>query len=434
MFVKICFLIKRFYCMTANSKYSDYHTLGNVFNHGCKFLWSKLTGKEVSWEGRKIFHQTFCLLAKKERTNAEVSRLNKLLSHCLDHQEDFEFWRSKIKFKEYNDLDCLVDKLFKAMHFMESYHSTELVNLKEEVNRLNNTGKTLINNFKVSALAISTFKYQETLNYINNYQINLMESERLKKIHQSISPIIGDSTQLVERTLKNAWNARHLAFMTVEAKRIFHPNNSGLVNEIFHKTGTRYHHAVMVLNEKNRLEQAHMGYKNFEVRSMPIPAFLTSDILELDAAKMLPADSEVLVLLQQLWNKTKEEVIHEINFMLENAIKESHRAASNLDIRNWANSVRVIMSKLQNLFLRPHSKVSRAANFRKGQSVHCSEYVLLTAFRAIEQVNAQLSAVCHTESRILLNKIPTDKNPGAFRPDEVYQFLKPMSQVIQGAQ
>ena len=398
----------------------------SLFTEWAQCSIARLFGKKVTWEGRELTHITFSLLAQETRTEKESSLLQSHLPKAIEQFENISFWLPFLKNRKESKHTFALIKLLKAIDSIEKIKRSHLDQTVKTLHTYE--GPFLSLNKKERSIAFISSCYRRNSDELLSLGAKLQNSKRWQSAETILHPIGLKATQWIEKTLRSSvWNERQLIFHSKEGRNLLHPPKHFLQRRF--PFFAAFHHTSIVVPKEGKPWHAHMELRYFEKCPVAIATFLTSDILELEASRLIK--KEALKTLRKKLNQTEAETLETLNRMLEENLRKSHQSMATLGVVNRVNAVRVIGYKLINP-LGISSKIDRVALVQKGQSLQCAEYASIAVHNAIKAVNQTLREKGLASEDLLHSPFQGMRHPAALRPDDVHERLKPFSKQITG--
>ena len=401
-------------------------------------LWEEITlilvslkNRTSSWKLRRVSHRVLDLMANDNLSADQRADLRRLTSEMLLHSKVYleDLLSEKKDFLRTRQPQiALLSKLLRGMRILETTNSQDMNRFGRALQTFAETPTAaLASDLKMRTLIVSSAKFGQALSTLEQIcQKPLDNSQLIKKIGPIFLYFADAESTLKALRHTTLWNSRMILFHTRKGMESLDPDLS-IIQSFSRSLKLKYLHVALLSNQvRKSIHCWHITFHKLDCNRVSDAEMITSDILELKAEKLLLPHNHT-ALAKALGLDQASNLASEVNRRLERSIDQLNLQAQKLDLKNsfWSR----MRTPLR--FATDHRGMRKGSILQKGQTINCAHYVSSVLFRAVEEVNEELSAKLQRPERVLRPIIHPRFTPSGILLDRLFDELKKVSDEIQ---
>lgn len=393
-----------------------------------EFAWFFVTFKSRSstWRLRAVSHRVLDLMKVGNLRGKEQEELGQLMQKLLLHSQEsllgLQLEHSQFLRAHQPQLAILL-QLLRSINPLQRATSAEIFRFKRALETyLKTPAAALVSDLKMRALLVSAARFGQSQHKFAQ-MCSMSQISPLAGRARALSPHFAEAEGVL-KALRGAplWNSRMVLFHTRRGFELLHPELN-FIHRLRKTLSQRYLHTALLHSQRDKgLHCWHITFHKLDNNRVGNADMSTSEILQLEAAKLLiPGRRQRLVRALNLGDE--DALIEEVNRRLERAIDRQNVWAEKLHLTNslWARS-RIPLCSLTD-----RRGMQRGSTLRKGQVINCAHYVASVLFRAVEEVNRELSNLLQSSERTLKPVIDPKLAPSGFIISRLFKELQKVS-------
>jgi hypothetical protein len=366
------------------------------------------------WETRKVIRILSSPMSQENR-----NELCLLFEKLIRTPEEVHYWVSNPNLSAVKNKNIPADLLLKNL-----FRGWSLVKNKEKFIHLKDDKSFLDLNISEKTFVIDCLRFQGAVEELGSLMTVPRQIARLASELEEASKRF--SIRMQEMRTLSFWNNRMLFFHSRDAFTNFSIRSQiASLADPLGKIFLKYLHVsfAWVDPRHKTVYNRHVSYQQYQQNSVHDVELLGSDIVELDASKMIVPEKQKL-LSRALCCTTKKELAKVLNERFEKKLLGFQNEALKNGIKNnfWV--------RCKTLIVFPWSRRNMVDLPLKG-GLQCSHFVLLVVEKSLAALDKECRELLQTNEPCIRRLSRPRTNPASISPSKLRQMIEPMASYVK---